>query len=139
MACRPLRACLLHQRADPRGEALAQPGDAEDHRGGDEYGRRGRQYRPQPAKELAQAEPVAGRLVGDLAADPIEAVSGRHDAVCRGVQRAAQPFAVLGVGVCHDSRSSTLRSADMPRAVWLFTAPRLIAMTLAIWASDRSA
>jgi len=67
--------------------------------------------------EHAEAEPVAGRLLGDPAADPLEAVLGRHDAVCRRVQRAAQPLAVLVVGIPHDSCPSTLRSADMPRVM----------------------
>ncbi len=35
--------------------------------------------------------------------------------------------------------SSAARSAAMPRAVWLFTAPQLIPIARAIWASDRSA
>jgi hypothetical protein len=40
----------------------------------------------------------------------------------------------------HDNSSSrAARRAAMPRAVWLFTAPRLIFMVAAISASDSSA
>ena len=89
----------------------------------------------QPAQEQAGALP--GRLVGDPAADPLQAVPGRHDAVRRRVQRVAQALAVLGFRFRHDSCSSTLRSAAMPRAVCLFTDPLLSPMTLAICASGR--
>jgi len=37
------------------------------------------------------------------------------------------------------SRSRAARSAAIPRAVWLFTAPRLMPIAVAISASDRSA
>jgi hypothetical protein len=38
----------------------------------------------------------------------------------------------------HYSRSNAARRDAMPRAVWLLTAPRLISITAAISASDRS-
>jgi len=69
----------------------------------------------QPAKE--QAEAVRGPLVRDPAADPLQAVLGGHDAVCGRVQRTAQALAVVWFRFGHDSCSSTLRSAAMPRAV----------------------
>jgi hypothetical protein len=43
------------------------------------------------------------------------------------------------VGGRHNSCSRAALRAAMPRAVWLFTAPRLIFIVAAISASDRSA
>jgi hypothetical protein len=61
------------------------------------------------------------------------------------VQRTAQelpervPLRRGAVGAGHNSPSSAARSEAMPRAVWLFTAPRLIFIAAAISASDMSA
>jgi hypothetical protein len=79
---------------------------------------------------------------GQAGPDPLEAVVGGLDRVHRGMQRAAQQIlAVPGApgGPAHASPSSTPRSADMARAVWTLTAPRLIPMAEAIWASENSA
>ncbi len=72
--------------------------------------------RSQPVTE-PDAEAVPRWPMGDPLADPLQAIPGRHDAVCRHVQRAAQTFAVLSFRFRHDSCSSTVRSADVPRAV----------------------
>ena len=73
--------------------------------------------RSQPVTEQPDAEAVPRWPMGDPLADPLQAIPGRHDAVCRRVQRAAQVFAVLSFRFRHDSCSSTVRSADVPRAV----------------------
>ncbi len=70
--------------------------------------------------------------------DPLQAVTSGHDPVRGRVQRVPQNLLVLCVRAAHASRSSTTRSADMARAVWLLTAPRLMPIVVAIWASDRS-
>lgn len=70
--------------------------------------------------------------------DALEPVAARLQRVSRRVQGSPQ----IGLVVCvraHASRSRTVRSACMALAVWLFTAPRLICMASAIWASDISA
>lgn len=51
---------------------------------------------------------------------------------------ASLPGTVPLPGIIGYSCSRTLRSAAIPRAVWLFTAPRLIPIVLAMSASDRS-
>jgi hypothetical protein len=70
---------------------------------------------------------------GDPGADPLQAVSGRLDEVRGGAQRAAQDLLVVMFALTHHaSRSSTLRNADMARAVWLLTAPLLMPIIEAI-------
>jgi hypothetical protein len=71
-------------------------------------------------------------------ADALEPVAARLERVGRGVQRSPQVRLVVCVRG-HASRSRTVRNACMALAVWLFTAPRLIRMASAIWASDISA
>jgi len=88
-----------------------------------------------------------GRTRPDLVADPFQAVRARLDLIRRSVEFAAQELgkvvplsAVEAAAGCHHaSRSSSARSAAMPRAVWLLTAPRLIFIAAAISASDKSA
>lgn len=70
--------------------------------------------------------------------DALEAVgSGINLLSCR-EQRPAKDSLLL-IERAHTSRSRTMRSACMARAVWLFTAPRLICIASAICASDISA
>jgi len=76
---------------------------------------------------------------GQAGPDPLQAVIGGLDRVHRGMQRAAQQILVVPGGLAHASPSSTPRSADMARAVWTLTAPRLILIAEAICASDNSA
>ncbi len=71
--------------------------------------------RLEPAKE--QRETVTGPLMCDPVANSFQAVTRWHDAVSSRVQRTAQALAVFGFRFRHDSRSRTVRSADMPRAV----------------------
>jgi hypothetical protein len=83
-------------------------------------------------------------LRGDPGQDPVKAVRGRLDGVRGGMERAAQhvvkvTLARIGAAVRHVSRSSTERSAVIAREVWLFTAPRVMPIVAAIWASDMSA
>ncbi len=88
-----------------------------------------------------------GRTGQDPRSDALKAVRPRLDLVRGSMQRTTQ---VLGeivslrrravvAGSGHDSCSRAARRAAMPRAVWLFTAPRLIFIAVAISASDRSA
>ncbi len=75
---------------------------------------------------------------GQPGSDPLQAVfSGLYRIRCRS-QCAAQNLVIITIVLAHASRSSTARSADLARAVWLLTAPRLIPIAEAIWASDRS-
>ena len=76
---------------------------------------------------------------GQPGADPLQAIPGGLYRVRFGVQGAAQQVSVIKIGLGHAWLSSTLRSADMPRAVWLLTAPVLMPMIEAIWPADRSA
>jgi hypothetical protein len=92
------------------------------------------QYRVQPFSERHQqfVDPEQGGLAdagppdhqpgdGQRArsrqplADQVEPVGGRLERLCRGVQLPAQDLIEVETG--HASRSSTLRSADMARAV----------------------
>ena len=81
----------------------------------------------------------------DLLPDPLQAVRTRFDLVGGGVQFPAKELreivpAVGAVAGPHPaSCSSSARSAAMPLAVWLLTAPRLIFIVAAISASERSA
>ncbi len=83
----------------------------------------------------------------DLLADPFQAVGPRLNLVSGRVQLTAQELAeILSLAAVeaaarshHVSCSSSARSAAMPRAVWLLTAPRLIFIVAAISASEKSA
>ena len=100
----------------------------------------------QPGREVH--DQVAGATVGPRdrpwsrlpqpGMDALEPVTMRLQRVCCFVQQSPQARLVVCVRV-HASRSRTVRSACMALAVWLFTAPRLICMASAIWASDISA
>ena len=70
--------------------------------------------------------------------DAVQAVRARRNGAGSSVQCVAQNGLVL-VWRAHTSRSSTVRSAVIALAVWLFTAPRLICIASAICASDMSA
>lgn len=59
--------------------------------------------------------------------DPVQAVAARINLLSRGVQGPAQRR-FTGIELVHESRSSTVRSVAMARAVWLLTAPLLICM-----------
>ena len=48
-------------------------------------------------------------------------------------------LAGIRAAVAHVPRSSTDRNAAIAREVWLFTAPLVMPIAAAIWASDRSA
>ncbi len=82
----------------------------------------------------------------DLVADPLQAVRARLHLIRGSVEFVAQELgevpplpAVAVAGSHHESCSSSARSAAMPRAVWLLTAPRLIFIAAAISASEKSA
>jgi hypothetical protein len=79
----------------------------------------------------------------DLPADPLQAVTGRIDRISRQPQRPPERLlehglAGIGTTMAHASRSRTERSADIARDVWLLTAPLVMPIAAAIWASDRS-
>ncbi len=69
---------------------------------------------------------------GQPGADPLQAIPGRLYAVGFGAQGTAQQIGMIKIGLAHAWLSSTLRSADMARAVWLLTAPGLMPMIEAI-------
>ena len=112
-----------------------------------------------PVPEEVREEPSArrarlgclrmGRTRPDPGPDPLQAVRVRLYLVRGGMQRLAHEVrefvplrlrAVWTAAVSHNySCSSAERSAVIPRAVWLLTAPRLIPIVSAISASDRSA
>jgi hypothetical protein len=81
---------------------------------------------------------------GDLGPDSLEPASGGLERVGGHAQRVAKDVLQRGLArvfrspVAHDSRSSTERSADIARDVWLLTAPRVIPIAVAICASDKS-
>jgi hypothetical protein len=90
-----------------------------------------------------ECQPASSRRSGrDPGSDPVKPVGGRLDRVGREPQRATQRLLKrelgFGTAVAHASRSSTERSADIAREVWLLTAPLVIPMAAAICASDRS-
>lgn len=76
----------------------------------------------------------------DLLPDPLQAISSRLDLVPDSMKLTTQVVAevlplpaVEAAARCHHvSCSSAARSAVMPRAVWLLTAPRLIFIAAAI-------
>jgi hypothetical protein len=80
----------------------------------------------------ADHDPGDGQGAGcrQACADLVETVRRRLDRLSGSAQFPAQDL--VDIEVAHASRSSTLRSADMALAVWLFTAPRLIPMMSAI-------
>jgi hypothetical protein len=88
-----------------------------------------------------------GRAGPDLVADPLQAVRARLHLIRGSVEFAAQELGEVGplpaveaaAGSHHEACSSSARSAAMPRAVWLLTAPRLIFIADAISASEKSA
>ena len=75
---------------------------------------------------------------GQPGLNPLQAVIGGLYPVHRGMQRAAEQVLVVPGGPAHASPSSTPRNADMARAVWTLTAPRLIPIAEAICASENS-
>ena len=88
-----------------------------------------------------------GRPGPDPRADPLQPVLAWLDLIPGSMQGMPQELAevvswrrrAVGAGSGHYSCSRAARSALMPRAVWLLTAPRLMPMVAAISASDRSA
>ena len=69
---------------------------------------------------------------GQPDADPLQAIlGGLYRVRCR-IEHAAQDLFRVTAVLVHVSFSSTLCSADMPRAMWLFTAPVLICIVEAI-------
>jgi hypothetical protein len=115
---------------------------------------------PEQADDACEETPAGGAGAGlgirgrgvdgagpDLVADPVQAAGARLDLVRGRVQRPAYELGELVswralwavAASCHKSCSSAERRAIMPRAVWLFTAPRLMPMVAAISASLRSA
>ena len=107
-----LLRCSLQSASSPAGD-LGKPG----HDPGD--GRRARP--PQPGS------------------DPLQAMLGGLYGICLGMQRTAEYLSEVRILLVQAWLSRTLRIADMPRAVWLLTAPVLIPMVDAIWAADKSA
>jgi hypothetical protein len=101
----------------------------------------------QPDAPRARESAGAGRTRPDLLADPLQAVHGGLHLIRGSVELAAQelgevlplPAVEAAAGSHHESCSSSARSAAMPRAVWLLTAPRLIRIAFAISASEKSA
>ena len=106
--------------------------------------------------EAGDGQPDAQRPLGpagvsrtrpDLVADPLQAVRARLHLIRGSVEFAAQEFGKVmplpavepSAGSHHESCSSSARSAAMPRAVWLLTAPRLMFIAFAISASEKSA
>jgi hypothetical protein len=95
---------------------------------------------------LAVARAGPGR---NLRTNRFQAVCLRLYLISGGVQRATHELDELvplsrtalrvAIGSHHNSCSRAARREVMPRAVWLFTAPRLIPIAVAISASDRSA
>ncbi len=112
-------------------------------------------FRPgAPAQEAQDGRPDGsdpvvlagvGRARADLLADLLQAVGARFDLIRGSVKLAPQELAEVLPAVeaaarsHHVSCSSDARSAAMPRAVWLLTAPRLIFIAAAISASEKSA
>ena len=87
-----------------------------------------------------------GRAAGpDGCPDAVQAVGARLHLLRGSMQRRAYKLREVmwltgrWTGSHDYSCSSAARSAAMPRAVWLLTAPRLIRMVAAISASDRLA
>jgi len=80
----------------------------------------------------------------DLGTDPVKPVGGRLHRVDGKPERVPEGVLKTGLAeiraaVAHVPRSSTDRRAAIAREVWLFTAPLVIPIVAAIWASERSA
>jgi len=80
----------------------------------------------------------------DLGTDPVKPVGGGLDRVDGEPERVPKGLletglAGIGAAMAHVPRSSTDRSAAIARELWLFTAPLVIPIAAAIWASERSA
>ena len=107
----------------------------------------------QPGQETSRcgrAPAGVGRPGSHPRADPLQPVRMGLDLIRGSMQRPAQVFPEFHrIGSLrrhavesrsgHYSCSRAARRADMPREVWLLTAPRLIPMAAAMSASDRSA
>lgn len=80
----------------------------------------------------------------DLVADALQAVCARFHLIGGSMQLTPHELGevVRAVGTAAESHfyscSNAARREAMPRDVWLLTAPRLISITAAISASDRS-
>jgi hypothetical protein len=70
--------------------------------------------------------------LGQPGADPLQPIRGGLYRVRTRAQRAAQKLVIVTIALVHASLSSTLRNADMARAVWLLTEPLLIPIIEAI-------
>lgn len=100
-----------------------------------------------PARQLADRATIGGagiRLGVDPLLDPVKAVGTWLHLIRGSTQRGANILREImrltrWTGIHNYSCSSAARSAAMPRAVWLLTAPRLIRIVAAISASERSA
>ena len=85
----------------------------------------------QPDAQRPLGSAGVGRARPDLVADPLQAVGARLHLIRGSVEFAAQelgevwplPAVEAAAGSHHESCSSSARSAAMPRAVWLLTAP----------------
>jgi hypothetical protein len=80
----------------------------------------------------------------DFGTDPVKSVGARLDRVDCQPERVPEGLLKPGMAgiraaMAHVPRSSTDRSAAIAREVWLFTAPLVIPIAAAIWASERSA
>jgi hypothetical protein len=80
----------------------------------------------------------------DLAMDPVQPVSARLHRFGGHPERVPQGLFKTGMAgirpaMAHVPRSSTDRNAAIAREVWLFTAPLVMPIAAAIWASDISA
>ena len=95
-------------------------------------GRAGRGARRRATRTCCAGRAVAmrRRMISSPSGDGTTA-----SASARSARRSNSPYSS---GEGHENCSSTIRSAAMPRAVWLFTAPLLMPIAWAISASDRS-
>src|SRR3954462_8865231 len=118
---------------DGGGAAIAVHGgvraDTDD---GEHHGRPQSHGRPQPAHP--------GSPRGHSPLETRQSVAGRHHGVSLAVHRVAQQGveAVVGLVAAHEEYSRVWRKAATPREAWLLTAPVLMPIASAIWASDRS-
>src|SRR5690606_8429141 len=118
-----------------RQQLVAELRGAHQHGSGDGRGGADRERGAQPGK----AEPAGAPAPLGPLADRREGFGGGLDRVGLGAQCRAEAFLeALVERVGHVVCSSTERRSAIPRAVWLFTAPRPIPIALAIWASARS-
>jgi hypothetical protein len=131
----PGRAAVRRGRGMPATHCPPAPGQASDE-SGDRQAERGQPVPPGRG---------VGRTRPDLFVDPLQAIRARLHPIGGSVQLAAHELGkkvVPAVGTaarCHHyCCSNAVRRDAMPRAVWLFTAPRLMSITAAISASERS-